>query len=75
MAQRTLGNMYLTGDGVPVNKPLALAWYTVLAEQGNVLDRERRDKLRSELSESELNEADRLKSQILTSNSATSASY
>ena len=75
MAQRTLGNMYMNGEGVPVNKPLALAWYSILAEQGNALDVHRRDSLQQELSTNEIDEANRLKQQLLSSLSTANTGY
>jgi len=35
LAQRTLGGMYLSGQGVPRDDKEAIKWYTKAAEQGN----------------------------------------
>ncbi len=75
IAQRSLGHMYLNGEGVPQNKPLAFAWYSILAEQGNVLDIHRRDTLKSQLSESELEEAVRLKQDLIATLSTASTAF
>ena len=57
-AQRSLALIYLTGlEDVPRNKPLALAWYNLLAEDGNQMDIHRRDTLLQELSEQEISMA------------------
>ncbi|MDE0512264.1 MAG: tetratricopeptide repeat protein [Gammaproteobacteria bacterium] len=57
-AQRSLALIYLNGlEDVPRNKPLALAWYNLLAEDGNQMDIHRRDTLLQELSEQEISMA------------------
>ena len=57
-AQRSLALIYLNGlEDVPRNKPLALAWYNLLAEDGNQMDVHRRDTLLQELSEQEISMA------------------
>lgn len=57
-AQRSLALIYLNGlEDIAPNKPLALAWYELLAEDGNQMDAHRRDILLQELSEQELGEA------------------
>ena len=73
IAQRSLGNIYTNGDGIEQNKPLGLAWYSILAERGNVMDVHRRDALKKELTEPEIEEAERLKQQ-LSSNITTASS-
>ena len=64
IAQRNLATMYLNGNGVEQNKVQALAWYEVVANAGNAMDLHRRDRLKSELSEVELNESLQLAKQI-----------
>ena len=60
-AQRSLALIYLNGlEDVPRNKPLALAWYNLLAEDGNQMDIHRRDTLLEELSEQEISMAEEL---------------
>jgi len=54
----------MSGDGLEQNKPLALAWYDILAESGNVMDIHRRDALKEKLTPDEIDEASRLKSEI-----------
>lgn len=54
-AQRSLALIYLKGLGdIAANKPLALAWYNLLAQDGNQMDIHRRDMLVQELSEQEI---------------------
>lgn len=64
IAQRNIATMYLNGTGVEQSKVQALAWYEVVAYAGNGMDLHRRDKLKSELSEIELNESLQLAKQI-----------
>ena len=60
-AQRSLALIYLNGlEDVPPNRPLALAWYNLLAEDGNQMDIHRRDTLAQELSEPEIGMAQEL---------------
>ncbi len=64
-ARRSLALLYLQGSGrLPPNKPLALAWYTLLAEDGNPLDLHRRDSLLQELSEEDLGRAEELAAEL-----------
>ncbi len=64
-AQRSLALIYLNGLGdVPRNKPLALAWYNLLAEDGNQMDIHRRDTLLEELSAQEISMAEELETGI-----------
>ena len=54
-AQRSLALFYLNGqEGIDQNKPLALAWYNLLAGEGNQMDIHRRDTLLQELSDEEI---------------------
>lgn len=75
IAQRSLGNAYLNGDGVQPNKPLAFAWYSLLADQGNVLDIHRRDTLKKQLTEAEIQESESLKKQLSASLSTASTTF
>ncbi|MBI4005118.1 MAG: SEL1-like repeat protein [Gammaproteobacteria bacterium] len=75
IAQRSLGTIYMYGEGVEQNKPLALAWFSILAEQGNVLDIHRRDLLKAELTKTEIEEADRLKQQLMAILSTASTTF
>ena len=64
-AQRSLALIYLNGlEDVAPNKPLALAWYELLAEDGNQMDAHRRDSLLQELSEREIGMAGELEAGI-----------
>ena len=64
-AQRSLALIYLNGlDDITPNRPLALAWYELLAEDGNQMDTHRRDTLLQELSEQELGMAGELEAGI-----------
>ena len=61
MAQRTLATLYMSGEGIEQNKSLALAWYDILADNGNVMDVHRRDALKEKLTPDEIDEANILK--------------
>ena len=64
-AQRSLAQIYLNGlEQLPPDKPKALAWYTILAENGNQLDAHRRDGLLEELSEQDVEKARNLAEEI-----------
>ena len=55
IAQRSLAIIYLNGqEDIAQDKPLALAWYNLLAETGNRMDIHRRDSLLQELSDLEI---------------------
>ena len=65
IAQRSLGVIYLNGqEGMDPNKPLALAWYSLLAEDGNLMDTHRRDTLLRELSDGEIQTSEELKNEL-----------
>lgn len=65
IAQRSLALIYLNGqDDIGQNKPLALAWYSLLAEDGNQMDIHRRDTLLQELSDAEISLAQGITSEI-----------
>ncbi|MCK5667887.1 MAG: sel1 repeat family protein, partial [Gammaproteobacteria bacterium] len=64
LAQRTLATLYMGGDGIEQNKPLALAWYDILADSGNVMDIHRRNALKEKLTPDEIDEATRLKQEL-----------
>lgn len=64
-AQRSLALIYLNGlEGITPNRALALAWYELLAEDGNQIDTHRRDTLLQELSEQEIGMAGELEAGI-----------
>lgn len=64
-AQRSLALIYLNGlEDIPPDKPLALAWYELLADDGNQMDTHRRDILLQELSEQELGTSGELEAEI-----------
>lgn len=64
-AQRSLALVHLNGlEDIAPNKPLALAWYNLLAEDGNQMDIHRRDTLLQELSEQEISMAQKLSAGI-----------
>ena len=66
LAQRTLATLYMSNhEGIEQNKPLALAWYDILADGGNAMDVYKRDTLRDKLTQDEIDEANRLR-QALT---------
>ena len=65
VARRSLGEIYLNGqEGMDPNKPLALAWYSLLAKDGNLMDTHRRDTLLRELSDDELQTSEELKAEL-----------
>ena len=67
IAQRSLAIIYLDGqEDIAQNKPLALAWYNLLAESGNRMDIHRRDFLLQELSDPEILESQEITTEILT---------
>ena len=60
-AQRSLALIYLNGmEDIAPDKPLALAWYNVLAQDGNQMDAHRRATLLQQLSEEEISRAQTL---------------
>lgn len=64
-AQRSLALIYLKGlEDITPNKPLALAWYNLLAEGDNQMDIHRRETLLQELSEQEISMAQELSAGI-----------
>ena len=55
VAQRSLALLYLDGlEEIDRNRPLSLAWYSLLAEEGNQMDIHRRDTLLQQLSDEEI---------------------
>ena len=73
IAQRNLATLYLSGKGIEQDKIKAMAWYQIIADSGNPMDIQRRDKLQSELSEPELEQSEKLASQISQRISNTSS--
>ncbi len=59
-AQLELGILYEYGYHLPDNKPPALAWYRLAAEQGHAKAAARRDALKAKMTPAELAEAQRL---------------
>ena len=67
IAQRSLAIIYLNGqENIIQDKPLALAWYNLLAEDGNRMDIHRRDSLLQELSDAEIRTSIEIKTEILS---------
>ena len=65
IAQRSLAVIYLDGqERIEQNKPLALAWYNLLAETGNRMDIHRRDFLLQELSDEEIRQSREITTEI-----------
>ena len=65
IAQRSLAVIYLDGqESIEQNKPLALAWYNLLAETGNRMDIHRRDFLLQELSDEEIRQSREITTEI-----------
>ena len=64
-AQRSLALIYLDGlEDIAPNQALALAWYNVLAEDGNQMDAHRRATLLQQLSAKEISQAQTLTEEI-----------
>ena len=67
IAQRSLAIIYLNGqENIIQDKPLALAWYNLLAEDGNRMDIHRRDSLLQELSDAEIRTSIDIKTELLS---------
>ena len=65
-AQRSLALIYLNGlEEIDQNKPLSLAWYSLLAEDGNQMDIHRRDTLLQQLSDTEIRLSQGMTTEIL----------
>ena len=65
IAQRSLAVIYLDGqESIEQNKPLALAWYNLLAETGNRMDIHRRDFLLQELSDEDIRQSREITTEI-----------
>jgi TPR repeat protein len=64
LAQRNLGAIYMKGDGIEQNKPLGFAWQSILADSGNVMDVHRRDSLKQQLTDAELEQALSIKASL-----------
>ena len=60
LAQTSLGVLYLNGDGVPLDRAEAYAWFTLAADQGEASALEAEAGLSIELSEEELTRAKEL---------------
>ena len=60
LAQTSLGVLYLNGDGVPLDRAEAYAWFTLAADQGESSALEAEAALSIELSEEELARAKEL---------------
>ncbi len=59
-AQLNLGTLYAVGDGVDRDPLAAYAWWHIAAQNGNLMARENRDRLRPELSADDLRRAEEL---------------
>ena len=67
IAQRSLALIYLNGqEDIERDWPLALAWYSLLAEGGNQMDIHRRDALLQELSDEEVSRSREITTQLRT---------
>ena len=63
VAQTSLGVLYLNGDGVPLDRAEAYAWFTLAADQGESSALEAEAALSMELSDEELARAKELATQ------------
>ncbi len=66
LAQTSLGVLYLNGDGVPLDRVEAYAWFTLAADQGEASALEAEGALSIELSEEELTRAKELATRYAT---------
>ena len=67
IAQRSLALIYLNGqEGIERDWTLALAWYSLLSEEGNQMDIHRRDALLQELSDEEISRSREITTEIRT---------
>ena len=63
-AQYVLGHLYEWGDGGPQDYKLAFFWYTKAAEQGNLFAKEDRDKMLERMSQSQIEEVQKLSKEL-----------
>lgn len=66
LAQTSLGVLYLNGDGVPLDRAEAYAWFTLAADQGEASALEAEAALSVELSDEELTRAKELATRYAT---------
>lgn len=66
LAQTSLGVLYLNGDGVPLDRAEAYAWFTLAADQGEAGALEAETALSMELSDEELARAKELATRYAT---------
>ena len=64
-AQYLLGHMYEYGDGGPQDYKLAFFWYTKAAELGHYFAKEHRDKMLEKMSQSQIEEVQKLSKRTL----------
>jgi TPR repeat protein len=64
LAQNNLGHNYQYGDGAPQDYKQAFFWYTKAAEQGNFLAKEDRDKMLERMSQSQIEEVQKLSKEL-----------
>ncbi len=69
-AQYELGVLYEFGYHMPANLVPAYVWYTAAAEGGDVRATDRREVVRSQLKPAEIEEAERMKGQLLAATPA-----
>jgi len=63
-AQYGLGHLYEWGDGGPQDYKQAFYWYTKAAEQGNLFAQEDRDKMLERMSQSQIEEVQKLSKEL-----------
>jgi TPR repeat protein len=63
-AQYVLGHLYEWGDGGPQDYKQAFYWYTKAAEQGNFFAKEDRDKMLERMSQSQIEEVQKLSKEL-----------
>lgn len=66
LAQTSLGVLYLNGDGIPLDRAEAYAWFTLAADQGEASALEAEAALSIELSDEELTRAKELATRYAT---------
>ena len=67
-AQYNLGFMYINGKGVPTDKVYAYMWFNIAAANGDKDAEEKRNKLNKTLSQSQIQEAQRLSRECVKKN-------
>jgi len=71
-AQFEMGILYEYGFSLPDNRPPALAWYTLAAEQGHARAAQRRDLIKGRMTSEEIDRARKLVRELVVAKPKTS---